>query len=460
MDLINSFKLENHNGEYTLVLYLNPNNTEFSDEFGHIYKDKKEQLCQYIINYIKTKFPNVKTCICKVMLGSILVSTIPISTRTAFAATNQTAETQYTNYTVVSGDSLWLISQKFDVSVDEIKSINNLSTDNIDINQILKIPDKRIDTPTTNVYTVKSGDTLSEIAQTFGITVTALKAANNLTSDMIYVDQKLTIPQSDADNQDTLNEEKTTDISIYEVKAGDTLWGISQKFGMSVDELKVINNLATNDLYVGQILKLTADVDSSDPTISYITHTVKSGDTLWTISVDYGIPMSELLTANGLSSDSVLSLGQELTIPVHNIPVKPTMGPQYGEYLDWWTEAQYVFPLNSEAKITDFYTGKTFTIKRTIGANHADCEPLTITDTAKAKEIWGGFSWNTRPVLVEVNGRRIAGSMSFMPHSIQYIPANNFDGHFDIHFLNSTRHKDGEIDPNHQDMIKVSAGID
>lgn len=460
MDLINSFKLENHNGEYTIVLYLNPNNTEFSDEFGHIYGDKKNQLCDYIINYVKTKFPNVKTCICKVMLGSILISTIPISAKTAFATTNQTVETQYTNYTVVSGDSLWLISQKFDVSVNEIKSINNLTTNNIDINQILKIPNKNIDTPTTNVYTVKSGDTLSKIAQTFGITVTTLKAANNLTSDMIYVDQKLTIPQSSTDNQDILNEEKTTDISIYEVKPGDTLWGISQKFGMSVDELKVINNLATNDLYVGQILKLTADVDSSDPTISYITHSVKSGDTMWTISIDYGIPMSELLTANGLSLDSVLSLGQELTIPVHNIPVKPTMGPAYGEYLDWWTEAQYVFPLNSEAKITDFYTGKTFTIKRTIGANHADCEPLTGTDTAKVKEIWGGFSWNTRPVLVEVNGRRIAGSMSFMPHNIQYITDNNFDGHFDIHFLNSTRHKDGEIDYNHQDMIKISAGMD
>nr|WP_272509075.1 LysM peptidoglycan-binding domain-containing protein [Clostridium ganghwense] len=382
------------------------------------------------------------------MLGSILVAAVPFTSGTAFAATSPatTSEASYTNYTILKGDSLWLISQKFDIPIDEIKSTNNLITNDLYINQVLKIPTKTVD---TNIYEVNSGDTLSKIAQTFGITVAAIKEANNLSSDMIYVGQKLTIPET----------EKTSDTSTYEVKSGDTLWRISQKYDISVDELKRINNLTTDALYVGQILKLIGDVEGTEPTITYATHSVKSGENLWTISVDYGIPMPELLTANGLSSDSVLSIGQELTIPVHNIPVKPTIAPQYGEYLDWWKEAQYVFTIDAVAKVTDFHTGKTFMVKRTIGANHADCEPLTASDTAIAKEIWAGFSWNSRPVLIEVNGHKIAASMSFMPHSIQYITDNNFDGHFDIHFLNSTRHKDGEIDYNHQDKIKISAGI-
>jgi hypothetical protein len=61
-------------------------------------------------------------------------------------------------------------------------------------------------------------------------------------------------------------------------------------------------------------------------------------------------------------------------------------------------------------------------------------------------------------VIVEVDGRRIAGSMTSMPHSIEYIADNDFTGHFDIHFLNSLRHKDNRIDPDHQKAIKVAAG--
>jgi len=75
------------------------------------------------------------------------------------------------------------------------------------------------------------------------------------------------------------------------------------------------------------------------------------------------------------------------------------------------------------------------------------------------KDIWGGsFSWSVRPVIVEVNGRRIAASMTSMPHSIEYIANNDFNGHFDIHFLGSLRHKDNLIDPDHQEAIKIAAG--
>jgi hypothetical protein len=99
-------------------------------------------------------------------------------------------------------------------------------------------------------------------------------------------------------------------------------------------------------------------------------------------------------------------------------------------------------------------------MKRTIGANHADCEPLTKYDAQIMKEVWGGYySWNSRPIIVMVDGRRIAASAASMPHSIEYIKDNNFNGHMDIHFANSTRHKDGEIDYKHQENIKISAGL-
>jgi hypothetical protein len=136
------------------------------------------------------------------------------------------------------------------------------------------------------------------------------------------------------------------------------------------------------------------------------------------------------------------------------------MGAKYGEYLDWWTEAQYVFLINKVATVTDFKTGRSFQVKRTIGANHSDTEPLTAADAAIIKEVWGGqYSWAERAVIVNVDGRKIAGSMASMPHDIEYIKDNNFPGHFDIHFRNSTRHVDGTVSEAHQRQIQIAAGL-
>jgi hypothetical protein len=145
---------------------------------------------------------------------------------------------------------------------------------------------------------------------------------------------------------------------------------------------------------------------------------------------------------------------------VHNIAVQERVSEKHGEYLDWWTEAQYVFPINKVATVTDFQTGRTFKIKRTTGAFHADCEPLTARDAAIIKEVWGGsYSWTERAVIVVVDGRKIAASMSSMPHDVEYIKDNNFNGHFDLHFRNSTRHKDGMISQAHQAQIRIAAGV-
>ncbi|WP_243122247.1 hypothetical protein [Clostridium thermarum] len=151
------------------------------------------------------------------------------------------------------------------------------------------------------------------------------------------------------------------------------------------------------------------------------------------------------------------------------------------ELLDWWDSARYVFSRGTTAVVTDVYTGKSFKVQRTMGTNHADTEALTKEDTAIIKSIWGGFSWERRPVIVTVDGRKLAASMSAMPHAgvdsepayeyvnnrsngygsgenLDVIKGNDMDGHFDIHFLNSTRHMDGDKDPQHQTAIKVAAG--
>ncbi len=232
-------------------------------------------------------------------------------------------------------------------------------------------------------------------------------------------------------------------------------------------------------------LKITGSAGSSKPSITYTTYTVKSGDTIWSIANNHNIPQSDLMNANGFTTSTVLYVGQKIKIPVHNVPVKETPGPQYGEYLDWWTEAQYVLQFNVPFTVTDFYTGTSFKAVRTFGANHADCEPLTAADTATIRSLWNKYHtsyWTSRPVIITINGRRLAASMSAMFHAgldaypngayvnnrsgdygsgqnFDAIKGNNADGHFDIHFANSTTHNTGKVNSNHQTNVKIAAGI-
>ena len=367
------------------------------------------------------------------------------------------ASAETVTHTVQKGESLWIISRKYATTVDEIKRLNKLSTDSLNVGQKLVVIESATSTIQKPyiIYTVRKGDTLGKIAEAFGVKLNAITSLNGLNSDLIYVGQQVKVPAEYVE---------------HIVISGDTLYKLSLRYNASIDKIKLFSNIDFDGLIVGQKLKIPGNTaasppapapspgTSTTPTITYKSYKVVSGDTFWKISVKQGIPMTELLQVNKLNMESVLNIGQTLTIPVHHIPVKSTPGAKYGEYLDWWTEAQYVVPIDKVFTVTDFLTGKSFTIKRTIGANHADCEPLTAADTEKAKAVWGGFSWNVRAVIVTVDGRKLAASMSFYPHDVSYINNNNFNGHFDIYFANCTRHKDGKPDPAHQMKVEIAAG--
>lgn len=333
------------------------------------------------------------------------------------------------------------------------------------------------------IYNVVSGDSLWKVSTKFNVTIQSIRDFNSLSSDMLYINQKLEIPVTSIDNLP-----RPIDL-VHTVVSGDTLWKLSVSYKASLSSIMQKNGFTENSiLYVGQkiIIPLTAASENTQSTQPYVTYTdyyVKSGDTIWSIAEKFGIPMSELLKVNGLNESSWLSLNQKIIIPVHHVPVTPTKGAQYGEYLDWWTQAQYVLTIGKTAKITDFYTGKSWYIKRTIGANHADVETLTAQDTVVMKSVWGGsWSWASRPVIVEVDGRKIAAAMSGMPHAgvdgdpamqtvnnrsggygtgpnLDFIKGNEMDGHVDLHFLNSTTHNTGQVSTSMQNSIKIAAGI-
>ena len=200
-------------------------------------------------------------------------------------------------YTVKSGDSLWKIANEYGLTVAELKSLNGLTSDNLSIGQVLKVSNSSgSSNSSSNTYTVKSGDSLWKIANEYGITVNELKSLNDLTSDILSIGQVLKIPSSSSSNSSG---------STYTVKAGDSLWNIANQYGITVDELKNLNNLTSNTLSIGQILKVPNGGN---------TYTVKSGDSLWSIANRYGTTVDTLKSLNGLTSNT-LSIGQVLRLP-------------------------------------------------------------------------------------------------------------------------------------------------
>ena len=95
-------------------------------------------------------------------------------------------------YTVKSGDTLWLLANRFGTSVDAIKRLNSLTGDNLQIGQVLQIPTGQ--SSSYFDYTVRSGDTLWLLANRYGTTVDAVKRLNGLTSDNLQIGQVLRIP--------------------------------------------------------------------------------------------------------------------------------------------------------------------------------------------------------------------------------------------------------------------------
>ena len=206
-------------------------------------------------------------------------------------------------YTVQSGDSLWSIAKRYNVTVDALKSANKLTTNVLSIGQVLKIPESVIEnnngTESEIIYVVASGDSLWAIARQYGVTVDQLKQTNNLVSDLLTVGMELKIP-----TKSTIPPTNEMDV-VYTVKPGDSLYRIALANNITVDQLRKYNNLTSDMLSVGQKLRI--------PSATQTVYVVKAGDSLWSIANRYGTTIDVLRRKNNLTTDT-LSVGQRLYI--------------------------------------------------------------------------------------------------------------------------------------------------
>ena len=203
-------------------------------------------------------------------------------------------------YVVKKGDSLWSIARANGLTVDELKSLNNLSSNVLHVGDTLLISsaDSTGDDGNDNYYVVKSGDTLWSIARKYNLSVNELKTLNNLSSNALSVGQRLIVGKESSND--------------YVVSAGDTLWAIARKFNVSVDDIKALNNLSSNNLSIGMTLKIPLYSNKqNEETNVYV---VKSGDSLWSIARMFNSTVDEIKSLNGLKSN-VLRIGQRLVVP-------------------------------------------------------------------------------------------------------------------------------------------------
>ena len=173
-----------------------------------------------------------------------------------------------------------------------------------------------------NTYTVKAGDTLYGISNQYGVSVTELAELNKVDANSLKVGQVLTIPIKTGTNPDNM--------FLYTVKKGDSLYSIAKVYGTTVDKIKALNYLTSNILTIGQVIRIpemyTKEEDMIVPI--YTNYIVKKGDTLYSIAKKYDTTADMIIQDNGLFNTN-LKIGQNLKIRTEESEVLECFGEDY-----------------------------------------------------------------------------------------------------------------------------------
>lgn len=232
-------------------------------------------------------------------------------------------ESSYKTYTVQSGDYLSKIAEDNGVTVAQLKEWNGISGDKITVGQKLKIytngtvaEKKEVKEKTTKsktTHTVQEGENLSLIADKYGLTAEDLMEWNDLDNDVIVPGQKLTLVEPKQTKKDNKTTKKA---KTHTVKEGENLTLISEKYGVTLKQLRDWNDIDNDVIIPGQVLNVSApgkDVKKTDKTESQKTYKVKKGDTLQSIADKFNVTIKELKIWNDLDSSTIV-IGQVLNV--------------------------------------------------------------------------------------------------------------------------------------------------
>ena len=277
-----------------------------------------------------------------------------------------------TTYTVQSGDSVWGISNKFGITMDQLIQWNNIQNNFIYPGQKLTIKGSQENGSSTNnsgnntnssgnagtsnggqttgaKYTVQSGDSVWKISNDHGITMAQLIEWNNIKNNFVYPGQQLIVSNGVSSNagantgsntgntsgssSSSSSSSNTASGTKYTVKAGDSVWSVSNKYGITMAQLIQWNNIQNNFIYPGQQLTVSnsgstnstsGNTGSSTNTnnsssvntgssSSQGTYTVKAGESVWSVANKNGITMDQLIEWNNIKNNFIYP-GQQLIV--------------------------------------------------------------------------------------------------------------------------------------------------
>lgn len=205
-------------------------------------------------------------------------------------------------YIVKKNDNLYDIAKEYNTTVGILKALNNLSSNILQVGQILKLPTSLVEETIPGdylIYTIKKGDNLYSIAKNYNITLDELINFNQQGSTLLHIGEQLLIP---------INNQTNNNNNIqYVIKPGDTLYNIAKRYNTNVDEIKRINNLNTNMLKIGETILIPG-------TSNYQTYVIRTNDTLEGIALRYNTTVENIMKANNLLTDDV-TVGQIILIP-------------------------------------------------------------------------------------------------------------------------------------------------
>ena len=249
---------------------------------------------------------------------TLKVSNPAKQSKSTTTTTTTTSNEKQKYYTVKRGDSLSSIAERFGVTVAQLREWNGIEADNINAGVRIAVDasaSRRVSKPEvkTSTYTVKKGDGLGAIAERHGMTLQEIRELNGLKDNNIQAGQKLKVTGKASEERSEKPEVKT---STYTVKKGDGLGAIAERHGMTLQEIRELNGLKDNNIQAGQKLKVTGKASeerSEKPEAKSSTYTVKKGDSLGAIAERFGVTVDQLRDWNGIKGNNIQA-GQKLTI--------------------------------------------------------------------------------------------------------------------------------------------------
>lgn len=274
----------------------------------------------------------------------------------------------YKIYHVRRGDTISGLAKRFHVRTKQLLAANQLKKrDVLQLKQRLMIPvrggttgtivkpgEARPEVGKTVKHTVKPGESLGVLAQKYGVSSNRIARANKLRSkhtiragqilvipgqhaesarnkkgtsaQIKAADEEIIVASVEEEDEILVSSPKTSKNTYHTVKRGETIWGISRKYGVGESKLLAANKLnKKHTLRLGQRLLIpvrstkpgkTAQTKTPPPQKkARTTYVVKSGDTIWKIAKRHGVSEKQLLAKNKLSKKHVIKPGQKLVIP-------------------------------------------------------------------------------------------------------------------------------------------------